>query len=321
MARAGDAAITTAFLAEFLTGGRWQPLSRMTSAPVVRPLGPGTASPADLHVVPGLPRPPGLVLVHGLAEAGKDDPRLREEATRLARAGWAVGVPTVPGLAVMRLRPDDARSVVGALQAVLTAGHAPVAIVGVSVGAAPAIIGAATAETVIGSPPPVSAILLLGGYASMREVLRFTLTGTYRDDVRQETRTVNEEAIALFARANPDLLDEHGRALVENRDSSRVDALMANLPPSTRALLDALSPETHLPRIGAPLFLVHGRADPVVPFTESLRLEHVARAGGRPARLAVVGTVDHVERGTGVGLRELWRLWTIFYAFRLVARG
>ena len=71
----------------------------MSSPPAVTRLAAlsrGEGADADLYVVPGLPRPAGLVLVHGLAEAGKDEPRLREAARLLARAGWAVAVPSVP---------------------------------------------------------------------------------------------------------------------------------------------------------------------------------------------------------------------------------
>jgi fermentation-respiration switch protein FrsA (DUF1100 family) len=108
-------------------------------------------------------------------------------------------------------------------------------------------------------------------------------------------------------------------ALVANREPDRVDALLADLPARTRKLLDLLSPGEHLPRLGAPVFLVHGREDPVVPFTESLRLERAARRAGVPARLVLVGEVDHIEGGRARSLREAWRLWATVHAFRLAA--
>ena len=40
---------------------------------------------------------PGLLLIHGLAEAGKDDPQLVRFATTMARAGFAVLVPDFAG--------------------------------------------------------------------------------------------------------------------------------------------------------------------------------------------------------------------------------
>src|SRR4029077_20589295 len=92
--RASSLVRTTAFLVEFLGQERWRPLSAITRAPTVRPLpSPATSAgpPAiELYAGPAFRRAPGLVLVHGLSPEGKDEPRLREAAGLLARAGWAV---------------------------------------------------------------------------------------------------------------------------------------------------------------------------------------------------------------------------------------
>jgi len=91
------------------------------------------------------------------------------------------------------------------------------------------------------------------------------------------------------------------------------------LPPTTRRLLDDLSPESRLGRVRAPLFLVHGRQDPAVPFTESLRLAEAARAAGRPVRATIVGAVGHVDPEERAGWVDLLRLWATFYSFRVTA--
>jgi dienelactone hydrolase len=270
----------------------------------------------DLYVRDALRRPPGLVLVHGLSPFGKDDPRLREAAERLARAGWAVAVPTVGGLTVLRLRPEDAGAVSASVQALQAAGYRRVALLGVSLGAGPALLAAAD-PTVAAR---VSAILALGGYASAVELLRYTLTGAYAfGDVAGRAVTVPEPAIARFAAANRELLDEAGRRLLDNRDPTLVDERMRALPPGTRELLEALSPGRSIARLQAPLFLIHGRQDPAVPFTESLRLEAAARAAGRPVRSAIVGAVGHVEADPRTALADLLRLWATYYAFRRAA--
>jgi pimeloyl-ACP methyl ester carboxylesterase len=316
---AGWTALTTScFLTEFLSGGRWRPLSAITPEPVARPL-PATAGgrpvAADLYSRRAMRRPSGLVLVHGLAPLGKDEPRLRQAAGLLARAGWAVAVPTVDGLTRMRLRPEDAGAVGAAVEALRAAGHAPVAVLGISVGAGPALLAAS--EPRISSS--VSAVLALGGYASAVELLRYTLTGAYRFESIRGHRLPDEAAIAEFARANGDLVDDPGRRLLRNRDPDALDRLVAALPPSTRALLDELSPAGRLRQIRAPLFLIHGRDDPAVPFTETLRLAQAADGVGRPARVAILGGVGHVEPGRRGGLADLWRLWSTFYAFRIAA--
>ena len=57
------------------------------------------------------------MLVHGYSPEGKDDPRVRQAAALLARAGFDVAVPTIPGLTRGRLRPDDVEPVVATLTA------------------------------------------------------------------------------------------------------------------------------------------------------------------------------------------------------------
>src|SRR5262249_49504456 len=156
----------------------------------------------------------------------------------------------------------------------------------------------------------VSAVLALGGYASATELLRFTLTGAYAFESEAGRGIVHEEAIAQFARANAELVDAAGRRLVDSRDPAAFDRLAAELPPSTHALLDALSPGRVIGGLRAPLFLIHGRQDPAVPFTESRRLAAAASAAGRPVRVAIVGAVAHVEAGRrAADLADLARLW------------
>jgi pimeloyl-ACP methyl ester carboxylesterase len=320
-ATASTLILTTSFLAEFLGQGRWRPLSTLTRQPVVRAL-PATVGgrpvPLDLYARSALRRPPGLVLVHGLSGEGKDDPRLRDAAGLLARAGWAVAVPTVEGLTVLRLRPEDAAAVSASVEALHAAGYGPVAVLGISLGSGPALLAASDPTLA----PRLSAVLALGGYASAVELLRYTLTGAYAfGEVAGRAGAVLEPAIAQFTRANAELLDEAGRRLVDNRDPAAVDERIRALPRSTRDLLDALSPGPRIGSLRAPLFLIHGRQDPAVPFTESLRLEAAARAAGRPVRTAIVGAVGHVEADVRAGLADLLRLWATFYAFRRAAEG
>jgi len=165
-----SALLAGAFLVEFLSHGRYRPLSPVTLTPTRRPLPlPGVA--ADRYVGVGLRGPRPLVLAHGLAPEGKDDPRVREAAGLLARAGFDVAVPTIPGLTRGRLRPEDVEPVVAALAA--RAG--PAVVLGVSVGAGPALLAAADSRV----RDRVGVAVSLGGYASALEVLRFWLTGAY----------------------------------------------------------------------------------------------------------------------------------------------
>ena len=331
-----------AFLVEFLSEGRLPLLSALTPNPARAPLADRPV-PIDLYRPLTLGTPPALVLVHGLAPMGKDDPRLAQAARLLARAGFRVAVPTIPGLTRLRLRPEDAEPVVAAIRSLAgERGSGRVSVLGVSVGAGPALLAAADSRV----SDRVGAVLSLGGYASAVELLRYFLTGAYGYGRVSGRVSPQPEAARLFLRENLDLLKsaEDRRALdawlarpspggpatlspegsavldlVENRDPARVNALVGNLPPGLQDLLARLSPERAVPRLGARLLLVHGRGDPAVPFTESLRL--AAAAAGKPGtRLAIVGVLAHVEAGEGQpgwgeALWELWRLWSLFLNF------
>lgn len=302
---ARTALLAGAFLVEFLTQGRTAILSALTDPPTHRPL-PLAGFRADLYVHAGLVAGRPLVLAHGFAPEGKDDPRVREAAALLARAGFDAAVPTIPGLTRGRLGPDDVEPVIGALAA--RDGRA--VLVGVSVGAGPALLAAADPRV----RERVSAVLSLGGYASAREVLRFWLTGDYAYDAVRGRVDHDPELVRAFLRANDDRLDPVTRAALEAGDREAARRLLDAPPPDLARYLEALSPIRVAPAVGARLLLVHGRGDRAVPYTESLRL-----AAARPERttLVLVGLVEHVEGVRGRSwrdARDLFALWRVIYA-------
>ena len=329
-----------AFLVEFLTEGQRPWLSRLTEIPVVEPLGAGESDgvPPDLwHPGGRLHGPwPGLVLVHGLTPDGKRDPRLRATAALLARAGFAVAVPELPALKAQHLGPDDARVVrdtIARLAASPSVRHQPVTLIVVSVGLGPAAL--ALEEPALATR--VGLVIALGGYADARELVRYFTTGAYVFDGTSGRRAVDPALARSFLARNLDLVpDARDRAIVEdvlrghpvgreagpdaqavlallqNRDPGRVDALLDALPPRTQELLGAMSPARHLQRSGARLLLVHGREDPAIPFTESLRL---AAAVPDRSRVVIVNLVGHVEgqAPTPRQLLDFARLWSVCY--------
>jgi pimeloyl-ACP methyl ester carboxylesterase len=301
-----DVLVAIAFLVEFLSAGQYRPLSALTAAPRREPL-PVAGATVDRWVAATGGTP--LVLVHGYAPAGKDDPRVQKAAALLARAGFDVAVPTIPGLTRGRLRPADVQPVV----ATLAARAAPTVVVAVSVGAGPALLAAADPSV----RDRIRRVLSLGGYASAPALLRFFLTGEYAwNDVRG--RVVHEpEVVRLFLEANADLLDIPAREALA--DPARAADVLAAPPRAVADLLDALSPERVVGEIPARLVLVHGVSDRAVPYTESLRL-----AAARPerTRVVLVHLLDHVEAGRPrawvSALRELGALVLVVYGLGAV---
>lgn len=293
--------VSLAFLAEFLSDGAVPTLTALTPEPLAGSLDAATDRYRPAALSAGAP----LVLVHGLAPDGKDDPRLRQAARLLARAGFDVAVPTIPGLTHGRLRPEDARPVIAALAS--RPGRAR--IVSVSVGAAPAFLAAADPAV----RERVRLVLALGGYASALELIRFQLTGEYAwDGVRG--RVPRDPALARdVIEANAELADLDVRAALAAGDAARVEAAIAALPVATRELIERLSPERVVRDIRAPIVLVHGRDDRAVPYTESLRL---AAARPEQTRVVLVGAIGHVEGATGRlgAVADLVRLLGAVYA-------
>lgn len=296
------------FLVEFVSDGRLAPLTRVTPPPTRESLAvPGVA--ADVHARPALGPLPPLVLVHGVTPHGKDDPRAVRAAGLLALAGFEVIVPTVPGLTRGRLRSGDVEPVVQAVRVAGERGDGRVVLLGVSLGAGPALLAAVDPRV----RDRVAAVVSLGGYASAHELVRFFLTGDYafggvHGHVDHDPGLVRE-----FLAANADLADEELRRALGSGDRRTVIRGLDRLPPATRRLLDELSPERVVHQLDARLVLVHARSDPAVPFTESLRL-----AAARPERTTaiVVDVLGHVEGRPGALLRsagDLLELWAVLY--------
>lgn len=308
-------------LALGLARGADAPRADAAAAPrvdVAIPAGARTIA-ADLYR-PQVPRG-ALLLVHGLSRLGRRQADLERLARLLAERGQVVLVPHFEGLAAFRLtgaEVTDIRAALSYLRAV--AGGAGVA--GFSFGAGPALLAAADV-------PDLRVVGSFGGYADLRNVIAFITSGVHGfDGVRHvhrpeeynrwkllalltaHTRSARDrgllEQVAARRLADPQAdtraleadLGPEGRriwALVTNRREEALPALLAALPPSAQAALDALSPLPVLGRLSSRLLVAHGAGDVSIPFTESLRLAAAART-----RPVIFRTFEHT------GPRGLW---------------
>jgi hypothetical protein len=69
---------------------------------------------ADLYRVPGAGPRTGILLLPGITPAGKNDSRLVTLARTLARSGFTVLVPDIPGFRSFRLSSADVRNITDA---------------------------------------------------------------------------------------------------------------------------------------------------------------------------------------------------------------
>ena len=277
-----------------------------------------------------------LVLVPGAAVLGRDEPRLQALARTFARAGFVVLVPELPEVRRLALSKHDADRVASAMRQLQQRQPGkPLGVAAVSYAVAPAVIAALQVEPQF--------IVGVGGYHDAEEAIRFVTTGAFRPigDPRQHMIAPNRYGRWAFLRANAGRLDDpddiaalqtiatmrwrdpdadvsavaarmgpQGRAvlaLVENRDPDAVTRLIEALPERLRHEIDGLNLALYdLSRLRGHLILVHGRGDPLVPFSESQAL--AAAASRARVSLFLVDELGHVDFNA-VTIANAWTMW------------
>jgi len=289
---------------------------------------------------PGEPPLAGIVLVPGVAERGKDDPRLVAFATTLARTRFLVLVPELPNLRALRVRADDAQGVADAFSQLLsrsefpTRGRAGIGAFSYAVG--PMVLAAL--DPVIRER--VDFVLGVGGYYDLHQVITFFTTGYFQKEGQWRYLAPNRYGKWVFVLGNIERLrdlrdrsaframaerrlndprariDDLSRrltpegqallALLENRDRVRTPALIDALPAAIQAEIDALDlANKDLSRLQAQLILLHGTDDAIIPHTESMALVAAVQPGR--AELFLIHGLAHVDvRPSGLDRRAMW---------------
>ena len=270
---------------------------------------------------------PAIVFVNGATRAGRHHAKVQRLARGLARAGFLVVVPDLPGLRLGEITPATTAATIEVAKAAIErrdVRRGRVGFYGVSVGASLALLAAE-------SPALARRVTVVGGEApwvDMKRVIRLATTGSY-GRVRYETEPYASLAIArslaaglppsrgrgrLLARlegVNDDdprpLVSLESRrysggagslvALLENRRPRRFDALYARLPARLREAVAALSPNRRADRLALPVELVSAPHDKYFPPAESRALARVAP----DVRVTVTSTLDHAVPRLSVG--------------------
>ena len=323
-------------------------LSGLLMVEVLRPLRPGpvtwvTRSPhemrvnfpgrhrmmeANLYVPAGGGRRAGVVLVHGVVETGKDDPRMVWVARLLARSGFMVLVPDFLGFKSLRLRSSDIGEMTDAA-VYLRSLHERVlpdrvGMIGFSYGAGPMLIAAADPRI----EGRLKFVVSFGGYYDLVQVIKFVTTGYYGYGEERGYATPSDYTRWIFLRYNLDLLRDpvdqailakvseargwgslgqspalpsdltpEGRSvynLLVNRDPEKVETLVSRLAPSIREMIEQLSPSRQIRRLAAYTIIVHSDPDPFLPHTESMALADALGREGK-VRLEILRLFRHVQ--------------------------
>jgi len=268
----------------------------------------GRGNVADVYD-PRQPLGGALVLVPGFTRDGRNDWRLVELARSLARARFLVMVPEVPGSRALRVRLEDGETIADAVRH-LQASRPEVAQHGIGVVAISYAVGLAVLAALdLADEQPPAFLVGIGGYYDTAAVVTFATTGRFRPPGTRgwESGQPLDSAKWIFLASNAEVLEDAadrqrlealgedcmdgcdvdpakmraelgpgGRALlalVTNRDPARVPTLIAALPAAARDQLARLSLKGRdLSPLARRLILVHGRLDPLIPYSESMAL-------------------------------------------------
>jgi pimeloyl-ACP methyl ester carboxylesterase len=205
-------------------------------------------------------------------------------------------------------------------------------IAGISYGAGPVLLAGLEPDI----REQLGFIITLGGYYDLRSVVTFFTTGHYRQEETDAWRRLDvpPAAARVFTLSNLGLLEAPedrrrirahlmdlaaGRsdaappadlapdaqalvALLHNDDPARVPALIEALSPQIRTELAGLDPAAHdLGALRARVLLIHGRADTIIPYTESLALARHLKAVLPPDQvdLFLIDGFAHVDFRVG----------------------
>lgn len=277
----------------------------------------------------------GLVLVPGAAKDGKDDPRLVALAATLARARFLVLVPDIAGMRAQEVSAADRQPIADAVAFLRHDRHlSGLGIAAISYADVPAILAAL-------DQPEVDFVVAVGGLYDLTAVITFFTTGAHREapGLPWQQATPNAYGKWVFVKANAKRLEDSGdrallagiaerkmaaldapvddltarlgpqgrsvMALLGNGDPARVPDLIAALPPRIKAEITAmdLAPRD-LSGLKAKLFLIHGRDDRIIPWTESAALARMAPR----AELTLLDNLAHADLKAG-GIADALALW------------
>ena len=288
----------------------------------------------DAHGVPlEVVRPGGdgpwsaWLFVNGAHPLRRREPVVTALSRGLARAGYLVAVPDVPGLGEGTITARTFSATCAVVHAVTDRADvrgSRVALIGASTGAGLALLAAAKPELA----GRVSVVAAIAPFADLRKLICLTTTGSYEEDgafasyeVTDLHRTVVARSL-VAALANTDererLLSQLGRIeeeeanpldelprragavtaearaaleLLSNREPERFDELYKALPPAVHAFVDELSPLRVGSDVRAAVEIVVPPSDVYFPLGEARAL-----AAALPnARLTVTRTLDHTR--------------------------
>ncbi len=301
--------------------------------------GPRGAIPARLYVPRDVTDGPGIVIVHGVHHTGIEEPRLMRFARTIAAAGVVVLTPEIAELSDYHV---DARSIetIGASVHALCGrvGRAHVGVMGLSFGGGLSLLAAADPRFA----PEIGFVVAVGAHDDLSRVSHFFATNEIAgpDGIRADVRAheygplvvvyshiddffpkddvpVAKDAMRLWlwekrdeARSKLPLLSPDARTKMQRLFDAKLDAIgpeiLAQIE-KNEPMMAAVSPHGRIGNVHAPVFLLHGSGDTVIPSSETLWLANDLPPG-TVHELLVTPALVHVELEGEPPIAQKWAL-------------
>jgi dienelactone hydrolase len=282
---------------------------------------------------------PGMVIVHGVHRAGIDEPRLVRFARAVASAGMVVLTPEIPELCDYRVDPRSIDRIGDAVHALHEqVGRAKVGVMGLSFAGGLSLLAAADPRF----SGEIAFVVAVGAHDDLGRVSRFFATGEIPgpDGAMQKIQAHEYGPLVLVYSHIEDffpaadvpaardalrlwLWEMHTAAQARAKDLSQpsrakmdllFDHKVGEIAPEILAeverrkdVLAPVSPHDQLATLKAPVYLLHGAGDTVIPPSETLWL-----ARDVPPALVrdvlVSPAIVHVELEGGPSARDKWAL-------------
>lgn len=291
------------------------------------------------YVPLGVASPPALVIAHGVHHTGVGEPRLQKFSRSIASAGVMVYTPELPALTDYRIDASSEDVIGEAARALSARAHrTSVGVMGLSFAGGLSLLTAADPRFA----KDVAFVVAVGAHDDLPRVARFFFEDAIArpDGSTFELKAHDYGAMVLvygnverfFPAADVPAAREAIRYwLWEQPDDAR--RAEAPLSPPSKAKLEQLfthdraglkddllrlvelsepamhtvSPHGNLAGLRAPIFLLHGAGDSVIPASETLWLASDAPAGSVRSVL-VSPAVVHVELEGEPTLSDQWKL-------------
>ena len=281
---------------------------------------------ARIFLPVGVPHPQGMVAVHGIHHLGMDEPRLMSFARAVAGSGLVVLTPQIDALADYHV---DAASIadIGESAAWLDdrLGDHKVTLTGISFAGGLSLLVSSDARYA----SHIRALVLMGAYDDPPRVSRFLATDTeelpggrsihyaahdygasvfvyahlaqffpaadlpiVHEALRDWLWEQPEKALPLLDKLSP-----ASRATMEallNRRINEVRPRILRAIQTDEPELEAISPNGKLASLRAPVFILHGSADNIIPPAESLWMKEDIRQG-ELREVLITGAFSHVD--------------------------